>query len=192
MPLNARFTQVDRESVVAGTPEARITQVDRETVVAGSPDARFTQIDRESVVRGSPRARFTQVVREAVVSFAAGPAITTACPTTEPVWNEAYSYGFEASGGSAPYTWSIVSGALPPGLGLNSATGVISGAAHVLGSFTYTVEVTDAERRVGTLTCTFVIANPCPPCTFTQEAERACDFTKAAERACEFTKEGEC
>lgn len=38
-----------------------------------------------------------------------------------------YSSGFTASGGTAPYTWSIASGTLPTGLTINASTGVISG-----------------------------------------------------------------
>jgi hypothetical protein len=38
-----------------------------------------------------------------------------------------YSAQLTASGGKPPYKWSISAGALPPGLTLNSATGVISG-----------------------------------------------------------------
>jgi putative Ig domain-containing protein len=40
----------------------------------------------------------------------------------------AYSASLAASGGRTPYTWSIVAGALPTGLMLNSSTGMITGA----------------------------------------------------------------
>src|SRR5439155_16120134 len=48
-----------------------------------------------------------------------------------------------ASGGTSPYTFSISSGSLPPGLTLNSANGVISGTPIIGGTFTYTVRATD-------------------------------------------------
>ena len=38
-----------------------------------------------------------------------------------------YSFTLTASGGNPPYTFAITSGALPAGLSLNGATGVISG-----------------------------------------------------------------
>lgn len=42
-----------------------------------------------------------------------------------------------------PLTWSIIGGALPTGLTLNPATGVISGTTAASGVFTFTVRVTD-------------------------------------------------
>jgi hypothetical protein len=58
--------------------------------------------------------------------------------------NVAYSTTLAASGGTLPYTWSIVGGSLPAGLSLNSSTGVISGTPAESGSFSFTVQVTDA------------------------------------------------
>ncbi len=57
--------------------------------------------------------------------------------------NVAYSATLAASGGTLPYTWSIVSGSLPGGLTLNSGTGVISGTPTATGTFSFTVQVTD-------------------------------------------------
>ncbi len=54
-----------------------------------------------------------------------------------------YSYALPASGGVAPYTFSIISGALPSGLTLNSVTGVIAGTPTVAGLFNFTVQVVD-------------------------------------------------
>ena len=54
-----------------------------------------------------------------------------------------YNYQLKASGGSTPFTWSIIDGALPTGLSLNASSGVISGIPEETGEFTFTVEVTD-------------------------------------------------
>ena len=56
-----------------------------------------------------------------------------------------YRQTLAASGGIAPYTWSVSSGSLPTGLSLNPSTGVISGTPAVLGTSTFTVTVTDAQ-----------------------------------------------
>ncbi|QNP49845.1 Ig domain-containing protein [Diaphorobacter aerolatus] len=55
-----------------------------------------------------------------------------------------YSLVLEATGGNAPYTWSVT-GALPPGLTLNSA-GLITGvpSANVTGSYNFSLRVTDS------------------------------------------------
>ena len=52
-----------------------------------------------------------------------------------------------ASGGKAPLSWSIAGGTLPPGLSLNSGTGVLSGTPTGSGTFNFTVRVTDANGR---------------------------------------------
>ena len=62
----------------------------------------------------------------------------------------AYSQSFKAAGGTAPYTWSITSGALPAGLSLTPPTGAISGVPTSSGASTFTVTVTDKSSPVQT------------------------------------------
>jgi hypothetical protein len=57
----------------------------------------------------------------------------------------AYATQFSASGGKAPYAWSIASGSLPTGVALNAATGAIAGMPTVTGSFKSLVQVTDSS-----------------------------------------------
>jgi len=59
--------------------------------------------------------------------------------------NLAYSQTLAATGGLAPYAWSISTGALPAGLTLNAATGVISGTPSAVGASNFTAKVTDSE-----------------------------------------------
>ena len=54
-----------------------------------------------------------------------------------------YSQTLAATGGLPPYSWSLVSGALPGGLTLSSG-GVISGSPAAAGTFTFTASVTDS------------------------------------------------
>ena len=61
-----------------------------------------------------------------------------------------------ATGGLPPYTWSIASGSLPPGLSLNSDNGKITGTPTLKGAYTFVVRVTDQNfnSKAGQLTIT--------------------------------------
>jgi hypothetical protein len=67
-----------------------------------------------------------------------------ACPTDPLVVGVPFTYTFTVSGGTPPYGWAIVAGALPPGLTLDGNTGVLSGTPTTVGTYTYTVRVTDS------------------------------------------------
>lgn len=69
----------------------------------------------------------------------------------------AYSQTLAVAGGTSPYTWSVSVGALPAGLNLNSATGVISGTPTTSGTSTFTVSVSDSSATVNTATAQFSI-----------------------------------
>ncbi len=70
----------------------------------------------------------------------------------------AYSWGFHATGGQAPYTYAIVSGSLPPGLALSPGT--ISGTPTTAGSYTFTIRATDANGCTGERAYTLTVACP--------------------------------
>ncbi len=57
--------------------------------------------------------------------------------------NQTYSTTLTASGGTAPYSWSVVSGSMAPGLTL-STSGTISGTPTTAGQYTFSVQVKDS------------------------------------------------
>jgi hypothetical protein len=78
------------------------------------------------------------------------------------VVNSGYSSQLQATGGVTPYTWSIISGSLPPGINL-SAQGLVSGTPTATGSFSVTVQVTDSQTPTAAVTSsgfTLTVNNP--------------------------------
>ena len=58
------------------------------------------------------------------------------------------------TGGTSPFTFTLLSG--PPWMTIDPATGIVSGIPTVVGSFTYTIKVTDSLGATATVTA------PCP------------------------------
>ncbi len=83
--------------------------------------------------------------RAAAVTIAAPPVLTVPPPPAARV-AVAYSLPLSVSGGTAPYTYSLASGTLPPGLTLNTTTGLISGTPTTQGAYAFTARVDRRER----------------------------------------------
>lgn len=69
----------------------------------------------------------------------------------------AYAQSITASGGTAPYSYAVTSGALPSGLDLGTG-GTLSGTPSAHGAFSITVTATDGLGAIGAGTYTLVIA----------------------------------
>lgn len=93
------------------------------------------------------------------------PTLSLACPTGAATVGTPYSGALVVSGGTAPYTFALTSGPLPPGLSLNTSTGMISGTPTTAGSYPYAVKVTDSSGVVATATvsCSIAVSKPAVP-----------------------------
>jgi hypothetical protein len=72
-----------------------------------------------------------------------------------------YSAALNATGGTAPYTWSVVSGSLPAGLTLSTG-GSISGTPKSAGQSTFTLQAKDSAASPQAATVSFTIAVSAP------------------------------
>jgi hypothetical protein len=126
--------------IITGTP-----------TMAGNFNFTVTVVDSSSPAQNSVSAPFSIQVNapKPPVSI-----ITTSLPAG--VVSTAYSQTLGATGGTTPYTWSVPSGTLPPGLSL-SAAGVIAGSPTTAGTFSFTVKVTDSSSPAQTATAAFSI-----------------------------------
>lgn len=95
----------------------------------------------------------------ATVTVTVGSPTISIAPASLPAGTAGIAYSttsLAASGGNAPYAFSLASGALPSGLTLAS-NGTLSGTPTSSGNFSFTAKVTDAFSYTGTRSYTLTI-----------------------------------
>ena len=85
-------------------------------------------------------------------------SVSTPSPLPSGIVGVPYSLTLAATGGTAPYTWSILFGSLPAGLRISSS-GVIAGTPLTAGTQTFTVILSDSAAVPATQALTLAI-NP--------------------------------
>lgn len=91
----------------------------------------------------------------------------------------AYSAPLTATGGSAPYVWSVLSGALPSGLSLSS-NGIISGTPTQATTASFTIEARDAFNCA--VTSLYTLAVNCPSISITPSSLASAYYGTAYSR----------
>jgi large repetitive protein len=135
-------------------------------VISGTPNlpGQFSFTITATDANGCPGSRPYSIV----IALLPGCPFITVSPATlpTPVLGVPYNQTITASGGTPPYTFTVSSGALPPGLNLNptsATTAVISGTPTTAGTFNFTITATDANGCPGSRTYVFVIPGGPPP-----------------------------
>ncbi len=150
-------------SLVSGTPPPGLA-LSPTGIISGTPTTAGTFAFAVRVTGGnglSVEREFTLEVEPAPEP----PTITTSSLPGATV-GESYSAALAATGGQAPYSWSLASGLLPAGLTLSQA-GVISGKPTTDESRTFTVRVTGADGLSSTRSLSITVSPSNEPLRFT-------------------------
>ncbi len=142
-------------SIYSGTLPAGLTLNSSTGIISGTPTAAgassFTVQVKDANLSAATRSLTLSVYAPLTVSTVSLPSGTTGV---------VYSQTLAATGGVAPFTWSISSGTLPAGLALNTTSGAISGTPTAAGTSTITLQVKDTNLTTATKSLTIVIYPP--------------------------------
>ena len=124
--------------------------------ISGTPTAPGTftfSVQVTAANQATATATFSLTVNAAPLT------ITTVAPLFAGTVGIPYSQPFSASGGKPPYTWSIASGNTG-GLTLDASAGTLHGTPQTVGTFTFTVQVTDSAGGTASTSFSLVVNAP--------------------------------
>jgi hypothetical protein len=145
-PVNPRWTISNYPVFGIGASMAAFS------AAGATQNTRITQSAIEVLTGQTGVARITQSAVETLV----GLGLSCAAAPNGRI-GVAYSQAFLAGSGDPPYTFSLVANSLPPGLALNAATGVVAGTPTGMGTFPFTLRVTDSLFSTATANCSITI-----------------------------------
>lgn len=146
-----------RWSITQGTLPAGLTldpltgRLSGMPTAAGSVNPLVVRVTDYSLEDGNTTA---DVITRLTVSGGSSGTVQANVPTPLPdaVIGQAYLVVLQASGGTAPYTWAVQSGALPDGLFLGADGRITGTVVGTRASAPLTIRVTDATNTSGTAT----------------------------------------
>jgi hypothetical protein len=114
-------------------------------VITGTPTGTGTS---SFVLKVTDAAAATQTASLSITIASALAVSTSSLPSGTA--GTAYSTTLAAANGVTPYTWQLASGALPSGLSLDPATGILSGTPTTQGTYPVSFTVTDSAAASAT------------------------------------------
>ena len=148
-------------SVAAGQLPAGLS-LSSNGLISGTPTA--SGITKLVIMVGDSASQTASVnlVLSVAAAAAATPLKINSSELPGATGNQPYSTTLNATGGTAPYSWSIAWGNLPAGVSLNPASGVLSGTPTASGNFSLGVTVQDAGSPSHTAAATLALSVAAP------------------------------
>jgi len=151
-------------TITAGTLPQNLNLDPASGVISGTPTAPGTSSFTVRVADAAGQSD-TQALAITITTVPPPPNPPTITTTTLPAGtvNQPYSQPVEVTGGTGALTWSLIAGALPANLNLNSTNGAIFGTPTVAGTSSFTVRVQDAGGLSDVRALAITINPPAPP-----------------------------
>jgi hypothetical protein len=164
---SVNYVYIDPANQPFGTSGTPVFQVSATTNVPGCPGTScvpYTGSGKVSVTlvaviqvsAGGYSNSFADDLAFYASTLATTSKLSVTCASVTGTAGTLYTSSFTASGGTPPYTYSIIAGALPVGLML-SPTGVLTGSPAMAGTFSFTVKAVDSlggtAQSSGTQNC---------------------------------------
>lgn len=148
-------------SITSGSLPAGLV-LSKAGLISGKPNSAITSTFTVQATDSSKPAQTATVGLSLTVTKPV-PLVIATSSLADGVVNSPYNDVVAASGGNAPYTFSILSGALPAGLTLDPSSGQISGTPSTSGTSSFKVQVQDSGNPAQTATATLSIAIKAKP-----------------------------
>jgi large repetitive protein len=148
-------------SVPAGTLPPGLELNTKSGLISGTPTTpgvyKFFPTVTDSAI---PPQTFTSTTGVTISVITVAPLQSVTPPLAPGDVAVGYTANLVATGGVAPYVWSITSGQLPSGLKLNALKGTISGIPILVTTANFTVQVQDANATKSAPQSLSIVINP--------------------------------
>lgn len=148
-------------AISAGSLPTGLTLNPATGAITGTPSVAGAFSDTSRVIDSTSTSAASSCGITITPATASGLSLT--CASNAGQVGVPYVSSLAAVGGTAPYTYTISAGSLPPGLTLNATSGAISGTPTSAGSFNYTSTVVDSASASAMSNCGPAIIAPVTP-----------------------------